>query len=101
VNVSRLSRFDDGTRVTPDLLKSEGIVKQAPGGGVKILGNGTITAKLTVCADAFSRTAVEKIEAAGGTVELRPGPKPPVRRKLGRGRHTRRALRDGAGGAAT
>lgn len=89
VNVARLDRFDDDSRVTPEVLRREGIVRQPPKGGVKILGNGELTKRLTVCADAFSKSAVEKIEAAGGAVELIPGPRPPVRRKMGSGRKSR------------
>jgi large subunit ribosomal protein L15 len=81
VNVAQLNRFEDGTVVTPALLRDEGVVKQQTGAGVKILGDGELVRKLTVHADAFSRSAVAKIQEAGGTVEVIPGPKPPVRNK--------------------
>ena len=69
VNVADLSRLEDGTEVTPQLLLERRIVrkKHLP---VKILGNGELTVKLTVLAHAFSETAREKILAAGGTCTL-------------------------------
>jgi len=67
VNVRDLGRFDAGTEVTPELLKEAGLIRNLRR-DVKILGQGELTAKLTVSAHAFSKSAVEKIEAAGGTV---------------------------------
>jgi large subunit ribosomal protein L15 len=67
VNVRDLERFDAGVEVTPDLLKTAGVVKSLRH-PVKILGDGDLTRGLTVRAHAFSRRAVEVIEAAGGTV---------------------------------
>jgi large subunit ribosomal protein L15 len=69
VNVSALDAFDNGTEVTVEELISAGIVKN-PRDGVKILGNGELSKKLTVKVNAFSETAKEKIEAAGGTCEV-------------------------------
>lgn len=69
INLSALDRFEDGAVVSVDTLIETGIVKN-PKDGVKILGNGEITKKLTVKANAFSASAKEKIEAAGGTVEV-------------------------------
>lgn len=69
LNVEDLNRFEDGTEITPEILKSEGILKKQLD-GVKILGDGEITKKLTVKAHKFSKSAVEKIEAAGGKVEV-------------------------------
>jgi large subunit ribosomal protein L15 len=69
LNVEVLNNFEDGTEVTPEVLKSTGILKKQLD-GVKILGNGEITKKLTVKANKFSKSAVEKIEAAGGKVEV-------------------------------
>ncbi len=69
VNVSRLEVFDDGAEVTIEALKDAGIVKN-PKDGVKILGNGELTKKLNVQANAFSATAKEKIEALGGKAEV-------------------------------
>ncbi|MBS7339743.1 MAG: 50S ribosomal protein L15 [Suilimivivens sp.] len=62
-------RFEDGAVVDIDALLETGIVKN-PKDGVKILGNGEITKKLTVKANAFSASAKEKIEAVGGTAEV-------------------------------
>ena len=71
VNVEQLNRFDDNTVVTPDLLFEEGLVKKSKAtDGIKILGNGEISTKITVQAHKFSKTAAEKIEAAGGKVEV-------------------------------
>lgn len=70
INVSDLNRFEDGTHVTPELLKSEGILKKQLA-GVKILGNGTLEKKLTVTAAKFSKSAEEAIVKAGGTIEVR------------------------------
>lgn len=69
INVSELNRFDDGATVTTASLIEEGIVKN-PRDGVKILGNGELTKKLTVQVSAASASAVEKIEAAGGKFEV-------------------------------
>ena len=69
VNVERLNIFEDGATVTPVELVESGILKNVQD-GVKILGNGEITKKLTVKATKFSETAKEKIEAAGGKVEV-------------------------------
>lgn len=69
INVETLNRFEDGTEITPELLKEKKILtKQLD--GVKVLGNGEIAKKLTVKAHKFSKKAVEKIEAAGGKVEV-------------------------------
>ena len=69
VNVSALERFENDTVVTVDTLIEAGIVKN-PRDGVKILGNGVLTKKLTVQANAFSASAKEKIEALGGNAEV-------------------------------
>ena len=69
VNLSDLERFDNGTTVNAELLKSEGIIKKELD-GVKVLGNGTLTKKLTVVAKKFSKTAEEKIQAVGGKTEV-------------------------------
>ena len=69
VNISVLEVFDDGATVDVDTLIERGIVKN-PRDGVKILGNGDFTKKLTVKANAFSASAKEKIEALGGTAEV-------------------------------
>ncbi len=69
INLSALEVFEDGTTVSVDTLIEQGIVKN-PRDGVKILGNGELTKKLTVQANAFSESAKEKIEALGGTAEV-------------------------------
>ena len=69
LNVEVLNQFEDGAEITPELLKSEGILKKQLD-GVKILGNGVLEKKLTVKAHKFSKSAVEKIEAAGGKAEV-------------------------------
>ena len=69
INLSALDRFEDGAVVDIEALIESGIVKN-PKDGVKILGNGEITKKLTVKANAFSASAKEKIEAIGGTAEV-------------------------------
>jgi large subunit ribosomal protein L15 len=69
INVERLNIFEDGTEVTPELLLTKGIVKKSKN-GIKILGNGGLDKKLTVKAAKFTKSAAEKIEAAGGKVEV-------------------------------
>ncbi len=69
INVSVLNRFEDGSVVGIAELKEAGIIKN-PRDGVKILGNGELTKKLTVKANAFSKSAEEKITSAGGSVEV-------------------------------
>ena len=69
INLSYLERFEDGATVTVESLVEAGIVKNTRD-GVKILGNGELTKKLTVQANAFSASAKEKIEALGGKAEV-------------------------------
>ena len=69
INISALERFDNDAVVDVNTLIEAGIVKN-PRDGVKILGNGELTKKLTVKADAFSAAAKEKIEALGGVAEV-------------------------------
>ncbi len=69
INVSALDKFEDGAEVDAKALLDAGILSQCRY-GVKILGNGEITKKLTVKASAFSETAKQKIEAAGGKAEV-------------------------------
>ena len=69
INVSALERFEDGSVVSVETLIESGIVKN-PRDGVKILGNGELSKKLTVQAHAFTEGAKAKIEAAGGTAEV-------------------------------
>ena len=69
INLSALNKFEDGAVVDAKALLEKGILSKCEY-GVKILGNGSITKKLTVQASAFSASAKEKIEAAGGKVEV-------------------------------
>ncbi len=69
LNVSDLNRFEDGQEVTAELLKEAGLIKKI-NDGVKILGDGNLEKKLTVKANKFSKTAIEKIESAGGKAEV-------------------------------
>ena len=69
VNVSDLDKFVDGTVVDAELLLASGLIKKV-NDGVKILGNGELTKNLTVKAAAFSASAKEKIEKAGGKAEV-------------------------------
>ena len=70
VNVGELEVFTEGTVVNVELLKAAGIIKKTLG-GVKILGNGELTKKLTVEAAKFTETAKQKIEAVGGKAEVK------------------------------
>ena len=81
VNVGDLEVYDAGTLVDLAALKSRRLV----GGkfdGIRVLGDGELSKKLTVKAAHFSKSAKEKIEKAGGTAEVLPGPKPPARNKM-------------------
>ena len=69
INVDVLNRFDDGAVVTVESLLDAGVIKN-PKDGVKILGNGELTKKLEVKVNAFSASAVEKIQALGGKAEV-------------------------------
>ena len=69
INVSVLNKFEDGTEVTPEVLLQEGVISKIAD-GVKILGNGELPKKLTVKVNAYSASAKEKIENAGGTAEV-------------------------------
>jgi len=69
VNLDELNKFAAGTEVTPELLIETGVVKN-PKDGIKILGNGEVSVQLTVKANKFSQSAVDKIQAAGGKTEV-------------------------------
>ena len=69
VNLDQLNVFEDGTEVTPAVLKEAGIVR-AEKSGVKVLGNGELTKKLTVKAAKFSKSAEAAITAKGGSIEV-------------------------------
>jgi large subunit ribosomal protein L15 len=70
VNLSDLRRFEPGTEVTPELVVEVGMVKKLEKKGLKVLAKGHLDGALTVRAHAFSGSAAEKIEAAGGTAEV-------------------------------
>ena len=69
VNVEQLNKFEAGIEVTPALLEEAGMVKQVKD-GIKVLGNGTLNNAITVKAHKFTKSAIEKIEAAGGKAEV-------------------------------
>ena len=69
INVDRLNIFENGTEVTIDLMLATGIISKRRD-GVKVLGNGTLEKNLIIKATRFSKSAAEKIEAAGGRVEV-------------------------------
>jgi ribosomal protein L15, bacterial/organelle len=69
VNIDALNVFEDGTTVTPELLVEKRIVRKVQD-GVKVLGNGELTKKLTVKANKFSKSAEETIVSAGGSIEV-------------------------------
>jgi large subunit ribosomal protein L15 len=81
VNVGDLNCFDEGATVDAAVLKSAGLAK-GQADGVRILGNGELTRKLTIKANHFSKSAKEKITARGGTAEVIPPPKKPKRNKM-------------------
>ena len=70
VNVGDLNKFVEGTVVNEETLKAAGIIKKVENGGIKILGSGDLTVKLTVQAAKFTASAQEKIEKAGGKAEV-------------------------------
>ena len=69
INVKDLERFENDTVVTPELLKETGLVKKELS-GIKILGSGELTKKLTVKANLFTNSAINKIESNGGKAEV-------------------------------
>jgi len=70
INVADLDALTDLNEITPEVLLQQKILKKLEKGGLKVLGDGDLTRKLTVKAQKFSKSAVTKIEAAGGTVEI-------------------------------
>jgi large subunit ribosomal protein L15 len=70
INLSDLEKYDDGMTVTPEVLLKDGTIRKVLD-GVKVLGNGTLTKKLTVVASEFSKSAEEKIQAVGGKIEVK------------------------------
>lgn len=69
LNIDDLNKFDEGSVVTPEMLLESGVIRKR-NDGVKVLGDGELEKKLTVQAHKFSKSAVEKIEAAGGKAEV-------------------------------
>ena len=69
INLSDLDKFEEGAVVTPELLKEMGLIKKQLD-GVKVLGNGTLTKKITVKANKFSDAALREIEKIGGKAEV-------------------------------
>ncbi len=89
VNVGDLDRFAAGATVVLAALKAVRVVN-GTWDGLRVLGNGELTKKLTVRADHFTAGARKKIEAAGGTCDPVPPPKPPARSKMGHGKRSQR-----------
>ncbi len=85
LNLTRLNRFEAGSDVTPEQLVESGIIKDV-GAGIKVLGSGDLTRKLTIHAHRFSAEAKKKIEAAGGTATVIAVP-PPIREKTKRAKN--------------
>ena len=82
VNVCDLDAvFEDGASITEESIKAAGLAKK-PCDGIKILGDGELTKKFTVKAHLFSKSAIEKIQAKGGSIEIIPAPKKPVKNKM-------------------
>ncbi|MCF7925204.1 MAG: 50S ribosomal protein L15 [Candidatus Izimaplasma sp.] len=69
VNVKELNNYEDGTVITSEVLKNDGLIKRNLD-GLKVLGDGELTVKLDIKANKFSQSAKEKIEAVGGSVEV-------------------------------
>ena len=69
INVEDFNKFEDGTVITPELLKETGLVKKSLS-GIKVLGNGELKKKITVKANVFTNTAINKIESIGGKAEV-------------------------------
>ena len=70
VNVEALNIFEDGATVTPEMMVAAGLAKSVENGGIKILGNGELKKNLTVQAQKFTNSALDKITAAGGKAEV-------------------------------
>lgn len=70
VNVEALERYESGTVVDAELLKKDGIIGKVREGGLKILGNGNLSKTLTIKANKFTESAIDKIKKAGGNIEV-------------------------------
>ena len=82
VNLGQLACFPPNSRVDAEALKQMGVVKQLASDGIRILGDGELDRPLHVLANAYSQSARDKIQAAGGNAELIPLPSKPVRNKM-------------------
>ena len=71
INVSTLNKLEPNTVVTAELLKAKGLISKIEKFGLKVIGNGELTVALTVKANKFSESAVQKIQNAGGTIEVK------------------------------
>jgi len=87
VNIGDLDGFADGTVVDFPLLRSKGIVN-GTWDGLRVLGDGELSKKLTVKAEHFTKSAQAKIEAKGGSISINPGPQKPLRSKMGQGKNS-------------
>lgn len=88
-------KYENGQTVSPDTLQEVRLLN-GQFDGVRVLGDGELTKKLTVKAHHVTAGAKAKIEKAGGTVEIIPGAKKPVRAKMGQGKHSKKKKPDGA-----
>lgn len=70
INLDRLANFEDNAEITAQILKDAGVIKKIEKDGLKILGGGELTKKVTIKANKFTKSAIEKIEAAGGKAEV-------------------------------
>ncbi len=70
VNVDVLERYENGTVVDAELLRKDGLIGKLENAGLKVLGNGSLTKNLTVRANKFTESAIEKIKQAGGSIEV-------------------------------
>lgn len=70
INVSDLEKFENGTVVDAELLRNKGLIGNLEAKGLKVLGNGSLTKNLTVRANKFTESAIEKIKQAGGSIEV-------------------------------
>ena len=70
INVDVLERYENGTVVDAELLRKDGLIGKLENAGLKVLGNGNLTKNLTVRANKFTESAIEKIKQAGGSIEV-------------------------------
>ncbi len=70
INVSALEKYENGTVVDINLLKKDGLINKVNAAGLKVLGDGSLTKNLTVRANKFTESAIQKIKQAGGSIEV-------------------------------